>query len=107
MAITESRSRDGGVEHTAKVVYVYSVKGKSYQGGRVKVEASTDVSDAQRYPKGTLVTVFYNPASPESAVLQQGGPGMLLWGIVGIGCLLYAAYVLYQRKSVNVRRSIL
>lgn len=96
--ITESRSRDGGIDRSALIKYSYSVNGKIYEGDRIKVEATTDVSEAEHYPEGTAVVVFYNAAKPEVSVLQQGGSGMLLWGIAGIGCILFAAFTFYQRK---------
>jgi len=99
MEISESRSNDGTRTTHAKVTYTYSVNGKSYQGDRVKVESMTDPSEAERYPKGTPVKVFYDPAHPEAAVLEQGGAGLLFWGIVGFSCLIYSAWVLFQRFS--------
>jgi hypothetical protein len=97
MNISVSHSSDGSINRTASVKYNYSVSGKPYQGDRIKVEASTDVSAAERYPKGTPVTVFYNPAHAEAAVLEPGGPGMLMWGLAGMGCLIYAGFALFRK----------
>jgi hypothetical protein len=97
MRITESRSSDGSTTKTAVLGYAYSVNGKSYQGDRVRVEIGTSPSDAERYPKGKQVTVFYNPEKVEDAVLEQGGGGAWLTGFIGVGCLVYAGYVLVVR----------
>lgn len=99
MRITETRGNDGGRETTAVVKYSYAVNGKTYQGDRVKVEMATNPTDAQRYPKGTQVTVFYNPKQPGDAVLEQGGGGAWFTGLLGIGCLVYAGYVLIDRRK--------
>jgi len=99
MNISESVSSDGSRVRHADVKYSYSVSGKSFQGNRIQVEASTDVDDAQRYPKGTAVTVYYNPANAQSAVLEQGGSGMIVWGIAGFGFLVWAGYTLFSRRK--------
>jgi len=99
MKITESRSSDGSTTKTAVVKYAYSVDGKSYQGDRVKVELMTSPSVAEGYPKGKPVTVFYNPEKAEESVLEQGGAGSWLTGLVGVGCLLYAGYALVERRK--------
>jgi Protein of unknown function (DUF3592) len=98
MKITESHSSDGSISKTAALNYAYSVDGKSYQGDRVRVELATSPSDAERYPKGTQVTVFYNPATPGDSVLEQGGAGSWLTGLIGLGCLVYAGYALVERR---------
>jgi hypothetical protein len=97
MSISVSHSSDGSIHRSASVKYNYSVSGKPYQGDRIKVEASTDVPAAERYPKGTRVTVFYNPEHAEVSVLETGGPGMILWGIAGMGCMSFAAYTLFRK----------
>jgi hypothetical protein len=99
MTITESHNGDGTTTKNAVVKYSYSVNEKPYQGDRVKVEASTELSDAARYPKGTQVTVFYNPEKAEDSVLEQGGAGFWLTGSIGVGCLVYAGYVLVERRK--------
>jgi hypothetical protein len=103
MKITESRGSDGTTTKTAVVKYAYSVAGKSYEGDRVKVEIGTSVSDAERYPKGKQMTVFYNPEKAEDSVLEQGGAGAWLTGLIGVGCLWYAGYFLVARRKQKAK----
>lgn len=100
ISVTESRDKDGDRSKHASVTYSYAVNGKTYTGHDVNVAASGDADQiAATYPKGKQVPVYYNPQKPEEAVLEQGGAGLWVWGIVGLGCLAYAAYVLIERRK--------
>jgi hypothetical protein len=103
LKITESRNSAGTTYKTAMVKYAYSVAGKSYEGNRVKVEIGTSLSDAERYPKGKQVTVFYNPENAEESVLEQGGAGSWLIGLLGLGSLWYAGYFLVSRRKQKAK----
>jgi hypothetical protein len=62
----------------AKVSYRYTVAGRNYQGGllyfgyRPDRDPECARSRVNRYPPGTRVNVFYNPANPAAAVLESG-----------------------------------
>jgi hypothetical protein len=103
LKITESRNSAGTTYKTAMVKYAYSVAGKSYEGNRIKVEIGTSLSDAERYPKGKQVTVFYNPENAEESVLEQGGAGSWLIGLLGLGSLWYAGYFLVARRKQKAK----
>lgn len=55
-------------------LYSYTVKGKEYLGHRIRVGHFTPDPDemAKRYPKGSIVTVYYDPDHPREAVLEPG-----------------------------------
>jgi cytochrome c-type biogenesis protein CcmH/NrfF len=73
-----------GMHHTMtfepQVVYEYQSGGQLYHGERVSfgVTAGTSSPDwadrvVARYPPGSSVQVFYDPASPSEAVLEHSG----------------------------------
>lgn len=88
----------------ASVQYTYTVDGQQYVGEAVRRfwkqrqdEFETDY-DAERvvnrYPVGKSVTVFYNPESPEEAMLQRGvWLGTLALVLLGIAAVALAVYV--------------
>jgi hypothetical protein len=83
------------VEHSAAVHYKYTVKGKEHEGGRIAFGPSENYSflaraQAGQYRPGQKVTVYYDPARPESAVLQREVQlGGYLFTVVG----LFVGYV--------------
>ncbi|WP_437187924.1 DUF3592 domain-containing protein [Planctomicrobium sp. SH668] len=70
------------------VVYEYEVDGIVHRGNTVNV--TPHVPDAEvetvleRYPVGTPVTVYYNPANLKEAVLERDWPAGLGYGVVGL-----------------------
>ncbi|MBI5966061.1 MAG: DUF3592 domain-containing protein [Chloroflexi bacterium] len=75
------QSRTSGRSHSTYpvVVYQYTVSGKTYQSQTIKAgEQFINVrvmGQAQetvgRYPIGSTVTVYYNPANPSESVLEK------------------------------------
>lgn len=61
----------------ARVRYVYSFAGRSYQSTRERVFSArfTDVSPRD-YAPGESVDVYVNPANPSFSVLAPGGAGL-------------------------------
>lgn len=61
------------------VVYQYEVNGQSYQGQRVKASdkfmsirlAGETQATVARYPIGSRVTVYYDPANPSESALER------------------------------------
>ncbi|POR57050.1 DUF3592 domain-containing protein [Bosea psychrotolerans] len=83
--ITSSRmaTRRSGVGEDATIInipavaYSFSVGGRSYQGGRLSIgDISGPFAEEAlaRYPVGTAVTVYYDPADPENCVLERDAP---------------------------------
>lgn len=61
-----------------KVIYAFQVNGQQYRGDKVKlglVVRSGGYMGAQqivdRYPAGSTVTVYYNPANPAQCAIEQ------------------------------------
>lgn len=82
---------DSAVSHFPRVIYEYEVGGTTYRSSQLRAGdqfarksagshmAAMEVTD--RYPEGSSVTVYYNPANPgESALIRDtvlGGRGTL------------------------------
>lgn len=77
----ERRTRPGAgrqeLEFAARVVYEYTVAGKTYRSDRVSFEGTAwranraaAEADQARFPPGTKVSVFYDPQRPDKAVLD-------------------------------------
>lgn len=69
----------GGIRYSPFIEYVYSVGKKQYTADKVYFgdeEPSKDKEGVEeivrRYPKGSRVTVSYNPDLPDEAVLEPG-----------------------------------
>jgi hypothetical protein len=62
-----------------RVVYAYDVNGRAYQSDQIragdKIMTISSSGDAyqtiDRYPAGSIVTVYYNPANPQEAALER------------------------------------
>lgn len=71
----------------ANIAYEYSVAGQTYRNNRVSI--GEDLGNFQvaetiaRYPVGMLVTIYYNRARRNEAVLERDMP-QGLWGCIGI-----------------------
>lgn len=86
--------------YRAEVHYRYEASGALRSGRYVSVTDRESPSRARaegrsaRYPEGARVTVFYDPADPDRAVLERGagsGPlALLAWG--GL-CLVGGIYI--------------
>jgi len=91
-----------GTEYTPVVTYQYSVNGILYTSQRVRIEAPSghlDPNNARRavseYAPNKPVTVYYDPAQPERALLDRTmfgnvyfSSGIIFIVISGIGTLL-------------------
>ena len=68
------------LEEFPMVVYEYEVNGTKYISNRVRVQDASGPTMGgalyanpllQRYPKGTTVTVYYNPQNPKESALER------------------------------------
>ena len=70
--------RDESTTYSADISYDYVANDRSYVNGAISFDGviSSDPSTARRllkrYPVGKQVTVYYNPADPQDAVLEPG-----------------------------------
>ncbi len=76
--VTVGRSGQGRrmVEHSASVVYHYTVQGKEYIGSQIAFGPRENYASAARalarpYSPDQQVTVYYDPNNPSNAVLQR------------------------------------
>jgi hypothetical protein len=100
----------GGSVFQPVITYEYSVGGVSHTGKRIKL---VDISSSSRYahrvvaryPVGTGVTVYYDPDSPQDAVLQRGNDGNTL-GVpaVGIFFVLVGAGICFGYGVLQIGR---
>lgn len=83
------------------VVYRYTARNAVYQSERMTLGTRLLHSDAEdaariaaRYPIGSAVTVYYNPADPAEATLDRhtSGGTIVLW-LVALGLLAIAGMV--------------
>lgn len=87
--------RDESTTYSADISYDYLVNDRSYVNGAVSFDGVTSSDPAtarrilKRYPVGKQVTVYYNPAAPQEAVLEPGlrsGSWFLpLFGVLFVG----------------------
>jgi hypothetical protein len=72
------------------VEYEYQVGNRNYRCRRITIGEKTSEYEIEeilaRYPVGAIVTVYYNPANPQKAVLERDVPLGKLAG--GLGCLM-------------------
>jgi hypothetical protein len=87
--------------YDGKIRYSYEVRGKPYVGRRVFWHSGSSTADrspqvlTETYPPGNAVTVYYDPRSPKTSVLEpwnrQNMRASLLFAIAftGFGLLVY------------------
>jgi hypothetical protein len=85
----------GGRSFEPVITYEYSVGGQIYKQSRLRVlgkywnkEWAKGVT--KRYPTGNRVTVYYDPAAPQQAVLEAGREQVGLWTIFAVALGLVA-----------------
>lgn len=80
--------------YTPEIVYSYEVNGQPFQGKRFGFEMPASPSYnkilpiVERYPVGSVVTVYYDPAKPAQSVLNRGAANTKLYTIVSIVVIL-------------------
>ncbi len=80
METYQSTDEDGSTSTTydATIQYSYTVGGQAYQGNRrtftnVRTGSRRRVEQIlARYPQGSAVSVYYDPANPQESVLETG-----------------------------------
>ena len=77
----------------ARITYRYVVGGKKYTCSRLSIGEDLGNDDVagklERYPKGRMVEVFYDPAKPGKAVLERGLPeGCAKAGLYAVALVL-------------------
>lgn len=77
--VTRSEVVRGDDSYSAALAYSYTVDGVAYEGTSIasgpEITSSTEDHARRRvdrYPVGSAVTVYYDPAAPATAVLEPG-----------------------------------
>jgi hypothetical protein len=85
------------ITYYPRVVYSYEVAGQPYSSHRVTFGAIRPSKQAaaaekalERYPVGSQVTVYYNPAQPSETVLERTATHTQAMLVIGIVCLGFA-----------------
>ena len=93
---TRTERRNGRTQtkktYTPLVTYEYTVEGVRYEGDNIRADDHGGGSDRAydivgRYPDGAQTTVYYDPDSPEEAVLVQGSESTQVYVFSGLGGL--------------------
>ena len=79
MSSVQRKHTGKSYSHYPVVVYMYQVNGQQYQSQRIKAgEQFLNVrlsgqaeATVQKYPIGSMVTVYYNPSNPAESVLER------------------------------------
>ena len=104
-------------EYYPDITYQYTVGDKTYEASRVQAGPQRTIgSDGAdklryRYPKGTDVTVYYNPQNPQQAVLErtsytEGALSLAAGVFLGIGGLIGAVRAIRARLQRQVRTNM-
>jgi len=105
------------IRHEVNVSYEYTVNGQFYTSDRIRREKyqtrhpSRAWDMARKYPQGKKVDVYYDPASPDKAVLIAGAhEGSYIFLCAGIFFLLVGGAVLafgLRKRSARTARATL
>lgn len=90
------------------VVYEYHLAGRRYENDRINLAAAVLTSEPEpaakasaRYPVGSPVSVYANPADPTEAVLDpRVGWDVIIYGLVALVLLLIAVLIMVVFASL-------
>jgi hypothetical protein len=86
---------DSEIRHEPHVEYEYTVGGTKYVGKRIDLSEKISTYELEsmldRYPVGADVTVYYDPADPNTAVLDRHMPTWIWLGGAGCVAIMIAA----------------
>ena len=104
-SVVESHSKSG-TSYNAEVKYEYEVDGIRHTSDRIKfgwesVDEQSAKGTTERYPAGSLVTVYHDPQEPSLSVLEReievgSVIFVILFGLVGIGVGTYVWLELFR-----------
>ena len=97
-SLSSSNDQDFEMRNFAEISYAYSAGGRKLSGSRLSIGADLGNSGVAeklaRYKPGANVTVYYDPAKPESAVIERDLPeGTFrfgVWLVVALTVILFA-----------------
>jgi hypothetical protein len=103
---------EGGTSYHPKIKYSYTVSDKPYFGERVRYGTVSPYRAYARefitaHPSGSEITVYYDPAKPQAAVLQTGISGtdlaapLFLTPFVVVSIAFWAAFIFQSPGRLN------
>lgn len=93
--------------HEADVTYAYSVDGRNLKGTNLRMGTdfhfleSGAESEAEKYPEGEKVTVYYNPQAPSDAVLEPGLNRHIFFDVMWMAAAIFGLFLLSLRKNAE------
>jgi hypothetical protein len=88
--LQRTRDAEGGYSYRPEISYRYQVGGSEFVASRYKFGAGMSLSwsgpaarATQKFPIGSRVTVFYDPADPQEAVLESGVTSLVWLSLAG------------------------
>ena len=109
------------IENFAAVSYDFTADGRQVRGSRIGIGDDYRGADAAptmaRYPVGSVVTVYYDPADPRNCVLERSGPpgfeargcftalielaiaGAIVWALIAHGPAAVSGY--FPKANAN------
>ena len=93
-----TETQNGNITYTCTISATYTVSGQKYAISGVSVSRSTPITE------GSMITLYYNPLNPCSAIYEPF-PQKIGWGLIGFGLLLGGlsvgiAVITYKSKGV-------
>lgn len=91
-AVVGVQSGENGPTYFPRITYTYNVNGQTYQndrlviGGGISGNRGPAEQIVARYPAGSSVPVYFNPANPQEAVLERRSGSTRF--LVGLGAFL-------------------
>lgn len=97
----DSKENRTATSYEPVVHYQYSVDGNTYPGDRIGFgSGSYSKSKAEQiaggYKQEAQVTVYYDPAHPDKAVLETKSKGGTTYVLLGLAMLAMGYYILYR-----------
>ncbi|MGH7941390.1 MAG: DUF3592 domain-containing protein [Limisphaerales bacterium] len=109
----------GSFGFVPNVVYLYTIGGQCFAGARIDFDTQDHIysrayaeSWLRNYPRGKITYVYYDPGTPQFAVLEPGIKGRQKWLLaLGLGYIMLLVIVFlcvlydYLRGRANSRRN--
>ena len=109
-SVSHSTDSEGADSYTPSVGYRYVVNDLQYSGSRIKFGETSYNKESEaaavvaRYPAGTTIPIYYDPAGPDTAVLEPGvTSGSYLFLAIG-ACFIILALVLTPIIAISSLR---
>jgi len=105
IAARQQSPYDAELANRALLEYQYQVNGQSYLNSQINLADKPDAVEwttlRERYPVGQKVSVYYDPANPQQAVLEHDTSNRLIWSIallfvIALGMPVFALLLVFN-----------